>query len=175
MLIETLRREGFELVIGRPRVLFRDGSSGGDEPYVIVLVDVDDLFSGTVIDKMAHARKREMTDMRPSGGGKIRLTFSAPSRRPDRLSRRVPLRHPRHRHHEPPVRALWTLQGPDRRPARTESLSRRRRAPPAYALNALEERGILLVSPGETLYEGMVIGENAKTQDIEVNPLSPSS
>ena len=79
VLIETLRREGFELSISRPRVLFRDGPSGREEPYETVVVDVDDEFSGTVIDKMAM-RKAEMTDMRPSGGGKTRLTFSAPSR-----------------------------------------------------------------------------------------------
>ena len=80
VLIETLRREGFELSISRPRVLFRDGRSGGrEEPYETVLIDVDDEYSGTVIDKMA-LRKAEMTDMRPSGGGKTRLTFCAPSR-----------------------------------------------------------------------------------------------
>ena len=79
VLIETLRREGFELSISRPRVLFRDGPNGREEPYETVVIDVDDEFSGTVIDKMAM-RKAEMTDMRPSGGGKTRLTFSAPSR-----------------------------------------------------------------------------------------------
>src|SRR5437868_1079971 len=79
VLIETLRREGFELGISRPRVLFRDGANGREEPYETVVVDVDDEFSGTVIDKMAM-RKADMTDMRPSGGGKTRLTFSAPSR-----------------------------------------------------------------------------------------------
>ena len=73
--IETLRREGFELGISRPRVLFRDGPGGREEPYETVVIDVDDEFSGTVIDKMAM-RKAEMTDMRPSGGGKTRLTFS---------------------------------------------------------------------------------------------------
>src|SRR3569833_1617192 len=79
VLIETMRREGFELSISRPRVLFRDGPGGREEPYETVVVDVDDEFSGTVIDKMAM-RKADMTDMRPSGGGKTRLTFSAPSR-----------------------------------------------------------------------------------------------
>src|SRR4029453_9918958 len=79
VVIETLRREGFELGISRPRVLFRDGPDGREEPYETVVGDVDAEFSGTVIDKMAM-RKGEMTDMRPSGGGKTRLTFSAPSR-----------------------------------------------------------------------------------------------
>src|SRR3546814_4569230 len=74
-----MRREGFELSISRPRVLFRDGPNGREEPYETVVVDVDDEHSGTVVEKMAQ-RKGEMTDMRPSGGGKTRLTFSAPSR-----------------------------------------------------------------------------------------------
>ena len=170
VLIETLRREGFELSISRPRVLFREGPSGREEPYETVVVDVDDEFSGTVIDKMA-LRKAEMTDMRPSGGGKTRLTFSAPSRGLDRLSRRVPVRHPRHRHHEPAVREIRSLQGPDIRAAEWRFDLDGEGAAVAYALNALEERGVLFVSPGEMLYEGMVIGENAKTQDLEVNPL----
>ena len=79
VLIETMRREGFELGISRPRVLFRDGESGREEPYETVVIDVDEEFSGTVVDKM-NQRKAEMTDMRPSGGGKTRITFSAPSR-----------------------------------------------------------------------------------------------
>ena len=80
VLIETMRREGFELGISRPRVLFREDESGQKtEPYETVVIDVDDEYSGTVVEKM-NLRKAEMTDMRPSGGGKIRITFSAPSR-----------------------------------------------------------------------------------------------
>src|ERR671921_635399 len=79
VLIETMRREGFELSISRPRVLFRDGPGGREEPYEQVVIDVDDEHSGTVVEKMA-LRKGEMTDMRPSGGGKTRITFTAPSR-----------------------------------------------------------------------------------------------
>src|SRR3546814_7830499 len=74
-----MRREGFELGISRPRVLFRDGESGREEPYETVVIDVDDEHSGTVVEKM-QIRKAELTDMRPSGGGKTRITFSAPSR-----------------------------------------------------------------------------------------------
>ena len=80
VLIETMRREGFELGISRPRVLFQTDESGQrTEPYEVVVIDVDDEYSGTVVEKMA-TRKAEMTDMRPSGGGKTRITFSAPSR-----------------------------------------------------------------------------------------------
>src|ERR1044071_8160185 len=79
VVIETMRREGFELSISRPRVLFQDGPNGREEPYETVVIDVDDEYSGTVVEKMAQ-RKAEMTDMRPSGGGKTRITFSGPSR-----------------------------------------------------------------------------------------------
>jgi GTP-binding protein len=170
VLIETLRREGFELSISRPRVLFRDGPSGREEPYETVVIDVDDEFSGTVIDKMAM-RKAEMTDMRPSGGGKTRLTFSAPSRgligyHGEFLSdtRGTGI-----------MNRLFEKYGPYKGPISGRQngvlISMEQGPAVAYALSALEDRGILFVTPGEMLYEGMVIGENAKTQDLEVNPL----
>jgi GTP-binding protein len=170
VLIETLRREGFELSISRPRVLFRDGPNGREEPYETVVIDVDDEFSGTVIDKMAM-RKAEMTDMRPSGGGKTRLTFSAPSRgligyHGEFLSdtRGTGI-----------MNRLFERYGPYKGPVAGRQngvlISMEQGPAVAYALNALEERGTLFVSPGEMLYEGMVIGENAKPQDLEVNPL----
>ena len=80
VVIETMRREGFELGISRPRVLFGTDENGGrTEPYETVVIDVDDEYSGTVVEKMQR-RKAELTDMRPSGLGKTRITFSAPSR-----------------------------------------------------------------------------------------------
>ena len=170
VLIETLRREGFELSISRPRVLYRDGPNGREEPYETVVIDVDDEFSGTVIDKMAM-RKGEMTDMRPSGGGKTRLTFSAPSRgligyHGEFLS---------DTHGTGIMNRLFEKYGPYKGPIAGRQngvlISMEQGPAVAYALNALEERGILFVSPGEMLYEGMVIGENAKPQDLEVNPL----
>ena len=170
VLIETLRREGFELSISRPRVLYRDGPGGREEPYETVVVDVDDEFSGTVIDKMA-LRKAEMTDMRPSGGGKTRLTFSAPSRgligyHGEFLSdtRGTGI-----------MNRLFEKYGPYKGPIQGRQngvlISMERGKAVGYALNTLEERGVLFISPGDDLYEGMVIGENAKPQDLEVNPL----
>ena len=81
VLIETMRREGFELSISRPRVLFRDApdGSGREEPYETVVVDVDDAYASTVVSKI-QLRKGELTEQRPSSGGKTRLVFSAPSR-----------------------------------------------------------------------------------------------
>jgi GTP-binding protein len=170
VLIETLRREGFELGISRPRVLYRDGPNGREEPFETVVIDVDDEFAGTVIDKMAM-RKGEMTDMRPSGGGKTRLTFSAPSRgligyHGEFLSdtRGTGI-----------MNRLFEKYGPYKGPIAGRQngvlISMEQGPAVAYALNMLEERGVLFVSPGEMLYEGMVVGENAKPQDLEVNPL----
>ncbi|TFI56520.1 translational GTPase TypA [Sphingomonas parva] len=170
VLIETMRREGFELSISRPRVLFRDGPNGREEPYETVVVDVDDEHSGTVVEKMAM-RKAEMTDMRPSGGGKTRLTFSAPSRgligyHGEFLSdtRGTGI-----------MNRLFEKYGPYKGPISGRQngvlISMEQGEAVAYALNALEERGVLFIAPGEKLYEGMIIGENAKPQDLEVNPL----
>ncbi|BBC71056.1 GTP-binding protein [Altererythrobacter sp. B11] len=170
VLIENMRREGFELSISRPRVLFRDGPEGREEPYETVVVDVDDEFSGTVVEKMA-LRKAEMTDMRPSGAGKTRLTFSAPSRgligyHGEFLSdtRGTGI-----------MNRLFEKYGPYKGPITGRQngvlISMEQGDAVAYALNALEDRGILFISPGEALYQGMIIGENAKPQDLEVNPL----
>jgi len=170
VVIETLRREGFELGISRPRVLFRDGPSGREEPYETVVIDVDDEFAGTVVEKMAM-RKAEMTDMRPSGGGKTRVTFSAPSRgligyHGEFLSdtRGTGI-----------MNRLFEKYGPYKGPITGRQngvlISMETGAAVAYSLNMLEERGVLFISPGDMLYEGMVIGENAKPQDLEVNPL----
>ena len=170
VLIETMRREGFELGISRPRVLFRDGPNGREEPYETVVIDVDEEHSGTVVEKMA-LRKGEMTDMRPSGGGKTRLTFIAPSRgligyHGEFLSdtRGTGI-----------MNRLFDSYGPHKGQITGRQngvlISMEQGEAVAYALNALEDRGILFISPGEPLYQGMVIGENAKPQDLEVNPL----
>jgi GTP-binding protein len=170
VLIETMRREGFELGISRPRVLFRDGEGGREEPYETVVIDVDDEFSGTVIDKMA-IRKAEMTDMRPSGGGKTRITFSAPSRgligyHGEFLSdtRGTGI-----------MNRLFEKYGPYKGNIEGRKngvlISNGAGEANAYALGPLEERGVLMVGVGEALYEGMIVGENAKPEDLEVNPM----
>ena len=171
VLIETMRREGFELGISRPRVLFREDENGQKtEPYETVVIDVDDEYSGTVVEKMA-VRKGDLTDMRPSGGGKTRITFSAPSRgligyHGEFLSdtRGTGI-----------MNRLFEKYGPHRGTIEGRKngvlISNGAGEAVAYALGPLEERGILMVSPGEALYEGMIIGENAKPDDLEVNPM----
>ena len=170
VLIETMRREGFELGISRPRVLFGEDENGRTEPYETVVIDVDDEHSGTVVDKM-NQRKAEMTDMRPSGGGKTRITFSAPSRgligyHGEFLSdtRGTGI-----------MNRLFEKYGPHKGKIEGRKngvlISNGAGEAVAYALGPLEERGILFVGVGEALYEGMVIGENAKVEDLEVNPM----
>jgi GTP-binding protein len=171
VLIETMRREGFELGISRPRVLFGEDETGGrTEPYETVVIDVDDEFAGTVVEKMA-TRKGEMIDMRPSGGGKTRITFSAPSRgligyHGEFLSdtRGTGI-----------MNRLFEKYGPYKGKIEGRKngvlISNGAGEAVAYALGPLEERGILFVGVGTPLYEGMIIGENAKPDDLEVNPM----
>ena len=170
VLIETMRREGFELGISRPRVLFGEENGQRTEPYETVVIDVDDEFAGTVVEKMA-TRKGEMTDMRPSGGGKTRITFSAPSRgligyHGEFLSdtRGTGI-----------MNRLFEKYGPHKGKIEGRKngvlISNGAGEANAYALGPLEERGILFVGVGTPLYEGMVIGENAKPDDLEVNPM----
>ena len=171
VLIETMRREGFELGISRPRVLYGDDGAGGrTEPYETVVIDVDDEYAGTVVEKLAIC-KGEMTDMRPSGGGKTRITFSAPSRgligyHGEFLSdtRGTGI-----------MNRLFAKYGPHKGPIAGRQngvlISNGTGEAVAYALNMLEERGVLFVSPQEKIYEGMIVGENAKPEDLEVNPL----
>ena len=172
VLIETMRREGFELSISRPRVLFKKDEETGArlEPIEEVVIDVDDEYSGAVVEKMSK-RKAELQEMRPSGGGKTRLTFFAPSRgligyhgefltdtRGTGIMNRV-------FHDYAPYKGKIEA----RRNGAMISMEKGSAVP--YALWNLEERGILFVSAGDDVYAGMVIGENAKITDLEVNPL----
>jgi GTP-binding protein len=171
VLIETMRREGFELGISRPRVLFGEDENGNKtEPYETVIIDVDDEYSGTVVEKMA-IRKAELTDMRPSGGNKTRITFSAPSRgmigyHGEFLSdtRGTGI-----------MNRLFERYGPHKGKIEGRKngvlISNGSGEANSYALGPLEERGILFVGHGEALYEGMIVGENAKPDDLEVNPM----
>jgi GTP-binding protein len=172
VLIEQMRREGFELAIGRPRVLTRISEETGEreEPMEEVLVDVDEPYSGVVVDKISR-RKGELRDMRPSGGGKVRLTFSVPSRGligyhgeflTDTRGTGV-------------MNRLFAGYGPWKGPIegrRNGSLiSTENGEAVHYALFYIQERGTLFVNPGDKVYVGMILGENARGSDLEVNPI----
>lgn len=172
VLIENMRREGFELSISRPRVVTRKDEETGEtlEPTEEVIIDVDDEFSGSVVEKMS-LRKAELHDMRPSGGGKTRLTFYAPSRGligyhseflTDTRGTGVMNR----------IFHGWTpWKGPIAGRRNGAMISTDTGKSVTYALWYLEERGTLMIGGGEDVYEGMIIGENAKPDDMEVNPL----
>ncbi len=170
VLIETMRREGFELGISRPRVLLREENGERQEPFETVVIDVDDEFSGTVVEKM-QKRKAELVDMRPSGSGKTRVTFSAPSRgligyhgeflsdtRGTGIMNRL-------------FEKYDTYKGPIDGRQNGVLISMVPGEAVGYALNALEDRGELFIRPQAKIYEGMIIGENAKPDDLEVNPM----
>jgi GTP-binding protein len=170
VLIETMRREGFELGISRPRVLFREENGQRMEPFETVVIDVDDEHSGTVVEKMQR-RKAELTEMRPSGQGKTRITFSAPSRgligyhgeflsdtRGTGIMNRIYEKYDTYR---------GKIEG--RQNGVLISMVSGEAVP--YALNMLEERGELFIGGGAKIYEGIIIGENAKPDDLEVNPM----
>jgi len=172
VLIETMRREGFELTIGRPRVLTRDNPETGEkeEPFEEVLVDVDEGYSGVVVEKLS-IRKGQMQDMRPSGGGKVRLTFHIPSRgligyhgefmtdtRGTGMMNRLFLGY------QP-----WAGVIEGRRNGSLISNSDGEAI--QYALFYLQERGTLFVDPGVKVYIGMILGEHSRDNDLEVNPI----
>jgi len=171
ILIETMRREGFELSISRPRVIFHEGENGEKlEPIEEVVVDVDEAYSGVVVEKMS-LRKAELTEMRPSGGGKNRLVFLAPSRGligyhseflTDTCGTGVMNRL---FHGYAPYKGA--IEG--RRNGVLISTDEGKSVP--YALWKIEERGILFIPPGVPVYAGMIIGEYAKGGDLEVNPV----
>lgn len=172
VLIETMRREGFELAIGRPRVLFKTDEATGQtlEPMEEVQIDVDDEFTGIVVEKMGQ-RKGEMLDMRPSGGGKTRVTFIAPSRgligyqgefMTDTRGTGVMSR-------------LFQSYGPYKGPIGGRRngvlISNATGQAVTYALGGLDDRGIMFITPGTAVYEGMIIGEHTRDNDLEVNVL----
>jgi GTP-binding protein len=171
VLIETMRREGFELSISRPRVLFQTGENGERlEPIEEVTIDVDDPYTGVVIEKIS-LRKGELQDMRPTGAGKTRIVFLAPSRgligyhgefltdtRGTGVINRMFHGYAPHK---------GAIEG--RRNGVLISTGDGEAV--AYALWYLEERGKLFITPGTKVYQGMIIGQNAKDNDLDVNPL----
>jgi GTP-binding protein len=172
VLIETMRREGFELTIGRPRVLTRENPETGakEEPVEEVLVDVDEPYAGVVVEKLSR-RKGVMQDMRPSGGGKVRLTFHIPSRgligyHGEFLTdtRGTGIMNRMFAGYEP-----WA--GPIEGRRAGSLISSEGGVAIHYALFYLQERGTLFVDPGEAVYVGMILGEHSRDSDLDVNPI----
>ncbi|MBV9955584.1 MAG: translational GTPase TypA [Pseudolabrys sp.] len=171
ILIETMRREGFELSVSRPKVLLRKNDSGElEEPIEEVVIDVDEQHSGVVVQKMSE-RKAEMVEMRPSGGGRVRLVFYAPTRgligyqgelltdtRGTAIMNRLFHGYAPHK---------GNIQG--RRNG--VLISNDKGEAVAYALWNLEERGPMMIEPGWKVYTGMIVGEHTRDNDLVVNVL----
>lgn len=172
ILIETMRREGFELSVSRPKVLFLKDESTGEvtEPIEEVIIDVDEEHSGIVVQKMAE-RKAEMIEMRPSGGHRLRLVFYAPTRgligyqgelltdtRGTAIMNRIFHEYAPHKG-EVQGRRNGVLISTDVGEA------------VAFALWNLEDRGPMMIEPGWKVYKGMIVGEHTRDNDLEVNVL----
>ncbi len=171
VLIENMRREGFELSISRPQVIFRDIDDERHEPVEEVTVDVDDEYTGAVIEKLTGPRKGDMTEMKPAGTGKTRIVALVPSRgligyhgefltdtRGTGVLNRV-------------FHSWQPYKGPIQGRRQGVLISMEDGVSVAYALWGLEERGRLFIGPQEQVYEGMVIGEHSRDNDLDVNPL----
>lgn len=170
VLIENMRREGFELSVSRPRVLFKEEGGQRHEPVEEVVIDVDDEFSGTVVEKL-QLRKADMVDMRPSGSGKTRIVFHAPSRgligyqsefltdtRGTGIMNRL-------FHDYAPYKGA--ISG--RRNGALISIGNGQAV--AYAIFNLQDRGIMFIGPQDNVYDGMIVGEHSRDNDLEINVL----
>ncbi|MEM8634964.1 MAG: translational GTPase TypA [Pseudomonadota bacterium] len=171
VLIETMRREGFELGVSRPQVVMQEGRNGERlEPIEEVVIDVDDEHSGVVVQKLSE-RKADMLEMKPSGAGRTRCVFHAPTRgligyqgellsdtRGTAIMNRVFHEYAPHKG-KIQGRHTGVLIAMDKGEA------------VAYALWNLEDRGPMMIHPGDKVYQGMIIGEHNRDNDLEVNVL----
>lgn len=172
VLIETMRREGFEVAVSRPRVVFRKDEATGEtlEPIEEVVIDVDEEYSSVVVQKMSE-RKADMVEMRPSGGNRLRLVFFAPTRgligyqselltdtRGTAVMNRLFHAYQPHKG-DLPGRRNGVLISNDIGEA------------VAFALWNLEDRGPMMIEPGWKVYQGMIVGEHTRENDLEVNVL----
>ena len=169
ILIETMRREGFELSVSRPKVLLRRNDAGElEEPIEEVVIDVDEEHSGVVVQKMSE-RKAEMMEMKPSGGGRVRLVFYAPTRgligyqgelltdtRGTAIMNRL-------------FHGYAPHKGPIQGRRNGVLISNEKGEAVAYALWNLEDRGPMMVEPGWKVYTGMIVGEHTRDNDLIVN------
>ncbi len=172
VLIETMRREGFELSISRPRVLYKidEATNQRLEPIEEIVIDVDEEYVGTVVESLS-LRKAEMKDMFPSGGGKTRIVFHGPSRgligfhgQFLTITRGTGVMNRLFHDYAP-------FKGAIEGRANGVLISNGTGEAVGYALWKLEDRGIMFVEHGTKVYEGMIIGENNRDNDLEINPL----
>ncbi len=170
ILMETMRREGFEFQVSRPRIIPREGPHGERlEPYEELMVDCPEGYFGVVMEKLGP-RRAQLLDMRNPGMGTVRLRFKIPARgllgyRSEFLTdtRGTGIMHHRFFEYGP-----WA--GPLSGRSRGVMVADREGVTVAYALFNLQERGTMFVTPGDSVYEGMIVGESVRTEDMDVNP-----
>jgi GTP-binding protein len=170
ILIETMRREGFEVGVSRPKVVFKKDEETGNllEPVEEVVIDVDEEFSGVVVQKMA-TRKAEMVEMRPSGGNRLRLVFYAPTRGLIGYQGELMT--------DTKGTAVMNRLFHEYSPWKGEIIGRRNGVlisndqgeSVAYAMWKLEDRGPMMIEPGQKVYRGMIVGEHTRDNDLEIN------
>jgi len=170
ILMETIRREGYEFTVSRPRVILKEGPDGQVlEPYEEVVIEVPQDMVGVVMEKMG-SRRADVLDMRPTDAGPVRLTFRIPARglfgyRSEFLTDTRGEGQLHHRFLEYGPQAGQLLNR-----SRGAMVADREGSAVAFALSNLQARGIMLVGPGEAVYGGMIVGESARPGDMEVNP-----
>jgi GTP-binding protein len=169
ILIEMLRREGFELAVSRPQVIYREVEGKMCEPFESVTIDTPDEFSGAVIDSLAQ-RKAEMQNMETNANGQTRLTFSAPTRgligydsQFLSMTRGYGIFNHTFSEYKPVIKN-WE---PGRRNGALVSINRGKAT--TYAIMGVEDRGTIFVDPGAEVYEGMIVGQSSRERDISVN------
>ncbi|MEQ4550865.1 translational GTPase TypA [Weissella sp. GP1] len=169
ILIENLRREGFELQVSRPQVIFKEVDGVESEPFEAVQIDTPDEYSGSVIDSL-NQRKGEMRNMEPTGTGTTRMEWLVPSRgligystEFMSLTRGYGIYNHTFETYAPVVKN-WN---PGRRNGTLVSINQGQAT--TYAIMGVEDRGIMFIHPGDDIYEGMVVGMNSRDNDISVN------
>jgi GTP-binding protein len=169
ILIETMRREGFELQVSRPEVIYKDVDGVLSEPFELVEIDAPDDSTGSIIDSLAQ-RKGEMRNMEPTGNGTTKLEFLVPSRgligystEFMSLTRGYGIYNHTFEQYGPVVKN-WA---PGRRNGALVSINQGTAT--TYAIMGVEDRGVMFVHPGDEIYEGMVVGMNSRDNDISVN------
>ena len=172
VLIEQMRREGFELSVGRPKVLFKTDEATGArlEPIEEVVIDVDDEFSGGIIQKMSQ-RKGELKEMKPSGNGKTKMVFYVPSR--GLIGYQAEFRNDTHGNGvlNRSFYKYSEYRGDIEKHRNGVLISSDTGETTAYALDNLSDRGIMFVPPRVKVYKGMIVGEHTRSNDLKVNPV----
>ncbi len=171
ILIESMRREGYELGVSRPEVIYREVDGEIHEPYELLVVDVEDTHQGIVMEKLGE-RRAELLNMQPDGKGRIRLEYMIPARRLIgfqtefvTITSGTGLKYQVFDHYGPKSRSELKSRNNGVLVSMADGKAL------GYALFNLQDRGRMFISPGQECYEGMIVGVHNRDNDLVVNPL----